>query len=85
MSTNTTRGIIEGRIYANDRILQCFNGRINSIRAYIDGGKFRNGRLFRPFELRDLNKLLDGLEKGRERVTKFATKLQKNIKEEINK
>jgi hypothetical protein len=82
MKNSTPKENIETKIYNNDGILRYCNKRIDEIKAYIDGGKMKNGRLFRLFELRDLNKLLDDLKKGKERIIKFKIELQNQLKKE---
>lgn len=80
---------IEEKIYNNNKILEWYIRKMESTKTYIAGGKFKdgkpyNGRPFRPFELRNLNKLLDDYKEGKERVVKFIEKLEKNLKE-VNK
>lgn len=85
MKANVVKEIVEAKVYEGNKILGYYNRRIAFIEAYINGGKFKDGkpydgRPFRPFELRDLNKLLNDLKNGKERVTKFITKLQKTLR-----
>jgi len=80
-----TKKEIEEKIYQSNRILNHWDREIKDVEERIKKGRMPDrpygGRIFRPFELRDLKKLLDGMKQAKKRTVVWTTKLQKKLKE----
>ena len=83
-----TKEEIKERIYQNNGILNHWDREIKDVMERIEKGRMPirpyGGRIFRPFELRNLKELLDNLKKAKERTVVFIKKLEKDL-EEVNK